>query len=336
MIMKHFKLMMMFLTILGLGSMQRLCAQTTATPAWIENLKNTPESLVGASGEAGIVYLYNVGTGYYLAAGGYWGTEACILKHGDEFAIVKNSYGNYVLRATIKAEGGSGFGYVQLMDGVVSGHDIGNYYLDRNEINSDLSKATFTPVEGSNAYNITYSCTTAEDDAYNGTFYFTSKDSNGAIISVKNDVAGAADDPNAQWIFITKKNMIDNFREVAKDASDAQPAEATFVIKDRRFNRNNLEISYWTTGTMNADGTSITWGDALVNSNVDCKPADNAQSTTTTYVYTGRCEGVSGLFGHDAHDVSDRTTTYHGETWTTYCGRGKRVTLTLSETIVGL
>lgn len=336
MIMKHFKLMMMFLTILGLGSMQRLCAQTTVTPAWIENLKNTPESLVGASDDAGIVYLYNVGTGYYLAAGGNWGTEACILKHGDEFAIVKYN-DHYVLRATIKAEGGTGYGYVQLMDGVVSGHDIGNYYLDRNEINSDLSEATFTPVAGSsNAYNITYNCTTAEDDAYNGTFYFTSKDRNGAIISVKNDVADAADDPNAQWIFITKKDMIDNFREVAKDASDAQPAEATFVIKDRRFNRNNLEISNWTTGTMNADGTSITWGDALVNSNVDCKPADNAQSTTTTYVYTGRCEG-SGFWGHNAHDVRHETTTYHGETWTTSCGRGlvsKEVTLTLSDRIV--
>lgn len=51
-------------------------------------------------------------------------------------------------------------------------------------------------------------------------------------------------DGEADWVIVTLADLKAEFKD--KPASDARPADATFLIQDQNFNRNNTNITYWT------------------------------------------------------------------------------------------
>lgn len=75
------------------------------------------------------VYLYNVGTKQFLGRGGRWGTEANMNVEGTKFTLTYNSSNNtFTLTSPMRSDQGD---KLTLMDGVLSEHDEGNYFLDQ-------------------------------------------------------------------------------------------------------------------------------------------------------------------------------------------------------------
>lgn len=274
-----------------------LCGGTaTAQDDWSGH---AVDDVVGATGDAGVVYLYNVGTGAWLSAGSAWGTEASVAPVGDPFTI-KSSSGDYRICPVVEAEGG-GEACVALM---LRTGDAGKFYLDRKQVDLDEDgyvvsdcATEFTSVVGTDA--VTYTLTI-------GSSAFIAQ---GLYLPIVSE--DQAEETNAQWIIVTLEDMRENFKKVAQNASDANPTTASFVIKDRGFFRNNNDVSSWMTGQMNADGTSITWDGTLANGSKACKPTDasGSVSTVTTYTYTYTGSHTYGWWDQNTHNVTHTVTT---------------------------
>lgn len=302
-----------------------LCGGTaTAQDDWSGH---AVDDVVGATGDAGVVYLYNVGTGAWLSAGSAWGTEASVAPVGDPFTI-KSSYGGYRICSTLEAEG-EGEGCVALMTGT---DDKGKFYLDRRQdgmSNNQKVSDCVTEFTSVGAGVVTYTLTIGGNAFIAQGLYLP-------IVS-----QDQAEEANAQWIIVTLEDMKENFKKVAQNASDANPTTASFVIDDRGFFRNNNDVSSWMTGQMNADGTSITWGGTLANDSKDCKPTDANVTVVTEYTYTYTGSHTYNLWGRQyTHDVTHTVTTTtppdeQPTELTVACGGGghisRDVTVTLDE-----
>ena len=159
----------------------------------------------------GTYYIYNIGVEKYLAAGSSWGTHAVVNADGLDYAIAFAD-GKYTLDSQVSNGGNSHFLNGEWNDGAAMGW-------------------IFAPIEGAEGvYTIS-----------NGEKFLTAQESGEVTLADDATAAGA------QW---TLKTLADRLAELST-ASAAAPVDATFLIQDANFGRNDLRKSAWTIEAVN-------------------------------------------------------------------------------------
>ena len=254
------------------------------------------------------VYLYNVGTKQFLGKGGHWGTEAVMNVEGVPFALTYTN-GTFTLHSLVKLEGGKEAGKLTLMDGVNSVHDKGTYFVDQ-------SGASFTATAQGDGYVLTSKATTSGSSMYNKTYKMVAFGVNQkayAKLATEDWVNGDSTD-YATWIIVTHDQRLAAFNQV-NDAHKAA-VNATFLMHDFDFARNDDACKYWKTGATTGGSTT---GTLSYSDNKQCKPEDAYPKTTTvkTYTYTSTHKIYS--LGTRTHTSTITTTEDHGDTWVRDC-----------------
>lgn len=256
-----------------------------------------------------IVYLYNVGTKQFLGKGGRWGTEATMNVEGVPFTLTYES-GTFTLTSKVKLQGGSSNGKLTLMDGKNSVHDKGNYFVDQNG-------SSFTATEQGDGYVITSKATTSGSTMYDKTYKVVALGANQkayAKLSTEAWVQGDSTD-YATWIIVTEDQRKDAFKTV--NNAHVAAVNATFLMSDFDFARNDNSCSKWNTG---ATSTGTPTGTLSYKGNKVCKPTDAIPSIIKEYTYTSKHDYKSSFWGGtQEHTSTIKTTVYHGETWEREC-----------------
>lgn len=320
--MKRNRLIVLALMLIGLMNAQKVCAQIS-TQRWAGH---APVDVYSGTGASRIFYLYNLGTGNYLAKGGYWGTQAVSGNQALPMTLVQVTAGRvYYLETSVKCENlTSGNGYLEFMDktGSTSTADALVFYTDQGRTSDgtgrSTAKMTFksVTVEGyTNVYQITCTANNSTNADYKGTFYLTDK--NGIITPVKE--AGLEGDNSDKWILVTQQDFLNEF--ATAEATTAKPAPAYFILKDYDFARNDNNISEWKGGTgrdvtiVNNDPTPTTPADAIVTTTTVTTPTKYKYHVVCTY-YTNRnhnktstheCDIESETLYGDIENVNDKT-----------------------------
>lgn len=232
------------------------------------------------------VYLWNVGTRQFLYCGGYWGTQAITFDTGTPFKITTPQNGDdagwhevnigsywrpsYINVYNCSLQGpfqsGGADGYLGLTDGTnySSTHDKDIWFVDRNtklagsgygddETTKDLLTLHLTAVDGkTNTYNIY--CAPGRGSNYNGEdVYLVASGNNGNVGISTGDVSG---NTNAEWMLITIDDVRANFRNGTTEAAYASTLDASYILYDQNFMRNNADIEYWYTGDITSNPTT--------------------------------------------------------------------------------
>ena len=174
----------------------------------------------------GTFYLYNIGSGQWLCGGNNWGTRASVNNTGDiDFQIAASGTG-YTLDSQISNGGESHF---------LAPVDADAAYVDGGAYEWTFTQASRT--DGVIAYII--SCD-------HGNLFFSGE---GTIVNIDTE-NGVGD--NAQWVLVS----LDDRMAKLQAASETNPVNATFLIKDAGFGRNDLRVSAWTmeANNQNLDG----------------------------------------------------------------------------------
>ena len=254
------------------------------------------------------VYLYNVGTKQFLGKGGRWGTEATMNVEGVPFTLTYES-GTFTLTSKVKLQGGSSNGKLTLMDGKNSVHDKGNYFVDQNG-------SSFTATEQGDGYVITSKATTSGSTMYDKTYKVVALGANQkayAKLSTEDWVQGDSTD-YATWIIVTEDQRKDAFKTV--NNAHVAAVNATFLMSDFDFARNDNSCSEWKTG---ATSTETPTGTLSYKGNKVCKPTDAIPTIIKEYTYTSTHAYKSSWGRTQEHISTIKTTEYHGETWEREC-----------------
>lgn len=291
----------LFVTALMVAATAQTCfAQTTEQPiaAWTGT---TPSEANGKT-----VYLYNVGTKQFLGKGGRWGTEATMNVEGVPFTLAYGS-GTFTLTSKVKQEGGSEGGKLTLMDGKNSVHDKGNYFVDQNG-------SSFTATKQGDGYVIT-SGATSGSTMYGNIYKVVASGAYQkayAKLSTENWEQGDSTD-YATWIIVTEQERKAAFESV-NDAHKVA-VNATFLMSDFDFARNDNTCSEWKTG---ATSTENPTGTLSYKGNKVCKPTDAYPRTEYTYKSTHEYKN-SIIHSWKSHTSTITTTVDHGDTCEREC-----------------
>lgn len=203
-----------------------------------EALKNAkeateePEPLIAN----GTYYIYNVATGLYLGAGDSWGTHAVVNKNGLDYQVT-NVNGKYTLNSQVSNGGQNYFLNGEWNDG-------GSYEWTIQET-----------APGSGIYTLS-----------NGSQFAVAKgNTNNARVELQADGSSA----EAQWQFITPEQRLAKAQEQFATASEDNPVDLSFLIKDGDFGRNDLRKSYWNVTFNDSWGFNISGGNNN-NNNAEC------------------------------------------------------------------
>ncbi len=175
----------------------------------------------------GTYYLYNAAIGQYMGAGSSWGTHAVTNAVGLDYTLAFTEDGKYTIDSQVSNGGNSHFLNGEWNDGAAMGW-------------------IFAPVEGAEGvYTIS-----------NGESFLTAQGENGEVL-LQGDATAAA----AQWILKTKEDRLAELAAATKDA----PVNATFLVADGNFNRNDLRKAAWTgddfsVGGDNTNMNAEKWG----------------------------------------------------------------------------
>jgi hypothetical protein len=170
----------------------------------------------------GKYYIYNVGAQKYLAAGANWGTHAVVNADGLDYIITATD-GKYTLDSQVSNGGNNHFLNGEWNDGAAMGW-------------------TFAAVEGKEGvYTIS-----------NGEKFLTAQE-NGEVTLADDATAEAA-----QW---SVKTLEARIAELATATAEA-PVNATFLIQDANFCRNDLRKSAW---KMEASNQNLSGGNNINN-----------------------------------------------------------------------
>lgn len=269
----------LFVTALMVAATAQTCfAQTTGTETSGRNGEQPIAAWTGTTPSAAngeIVYLYNVGTKQFLGKGGRWGTEATMNVEGVPFTLTYGS-GTFTLTSKVKQEGGSEGGKLTLMDGKNSVYDKGNYFVDQNG-------SSFTATKQGDGYVITSKATTSGSTMYGKTYKVVALGANQkayAKLSTEAWMQGDSTD-YATWIIVTKEERLAAFQTV--NNAHVAAVNATFLMSDFDFARNDNTCSAWKTGAT-ATGTTtetLTFGNDKVRT-----PEFATAKTVTVYTYT--------------------------------------------------
>ncbi|MBP5712199.1 MAG: DUF5123 domain-containing protein, partial [Prevotella sp.] len=153
----------------------------------------------------GKYYIYNVVARKYWGAANDWGTRASLIEHPDYVTLAQISDGVYTMETQV-SNGGTSYYF-------------GGDYMDGQPINLTITKAG----------NDNYTIANAE-----GQFY--GYDGSSTILG-KN--VGEGD--NALWKIISEEEMLASLNT----ATASEPVDATFLIVDHTFGRNNRNVSAW-------------------------------------------------------------------------------------------
>ncbi len=177
--------------------------------------KAMAEAIANAPIESGTYYILNEETGYYLASGNTWGTQASLLARPQTFDLELQSDGTYTL---------SSYTY----------NGETTHYLGSNAY-TDAAVAYWTIGEG-----------TAEGQysLANGTNYLTAGELGEALtLAALEDGATPT-----QWTFVS-------ITEGMEDATVETPVDVSGLVKNPDFKRNGNNTSYYTTWNItNYDG----------------------------------------------------------------------------------
>ena len=286
----------LFVTALMVAATAQTCfAQATGTDtsgskgeqpkaAWTGS---TPSDANGKT-----VYLYNVGTKQFLGKGGRWGTEATMNVEGTPFTLKCNTDGTFELTSLVKEEGktSTGNGCLTLMDGTTttSSYDSFNYFVDgRKDIPS--TNRTFTAAGSVDAgYTFAITSVSGSGSVMAGkTFYMFAEGANAHVSArlktATSDMLGIPADLTAysKWVIVTEDQRKAAFQTV--NDAHVNAVNATFLMYDFDFARNDNACSAWKTG---ATATGNTTGTLSYSGNKQCKPEDAYPKTTTVYTYT--------------------------------------------------
>ena len=275
------------------------------------------------------VYLYNVGTKQFLGKGGRWGTEATMNVEGTPFTLnYSSTTETFTLTSKVKQEGGDSNGKLTLMDGTdrTSKFDKFNYFVDGKPAASEnyTFTATGTPTEG---YTLSITSTSSKPDEGNKssmaglTFYMFAEGAN-AHVSARLQTAisnmfGIPADSTAysKWVIVTEDQRKDAFKTV--NNAHVAAVNATFLMSDFDFARNDNSCSEWKTGATK-EGT--TTGTLSYKGNKVCKPTDAIPTIIKEYTYTSTHAYKSSFLGGTKEHTSKIVTTEdHGETWESEC-----------------
>ena len=292
------------------------------------------------------VYLYNVGTKQFLGKGGRWGTEATMNVEGTPFTLTNGS-GTFTLTSKVKQEGGDSNGKLTLMDGTdrTSQYDKFNYFVDGKPAASE--NYTFT-ANGSTTegYTLSITSTSSKPDTGNKssmagkTFYMFAEGANAHVsarlATATSSMLGIPADSTAysKWVIVTEDQRKDAFKTV--NNAHVAAVNATFLMSDFDFARNDNSCSEWKTG---ATSTENPTGTLSYKGNKVCKPTDAIPTTIKEYTYTSTHDYDYKFFGgNQSHTSVIVTTENHGDTWVRECqeasehGRGYTTEVTYNKT----
>lgn len=255
--MRRAKILLMFVVgLLTLASPQMLCAQSTTKHQWTGT---TPAAAAAASGDEAVIFLLNVGKynaetdrngEYWLGRGGRWGTQTVIDNTPMRLTFTKSS-SQYYMQANITGQGATSTGYVGLMDGTssTSVHDSLTYFADR----PSGSKFTFNETGTKNVYTIV--CTITTGYMWNSTYksvdykMVAARNAEGTDVESRIDCINAFkssetfDDATDQWMLVSLAELKEYFEET--DAASADPAIATFLLRNPDAGRKDVDIEWW-------------------------------------------------------------------------------------------
>ncbi len=209
----------------------------------------------------GKYYLYNVGSQRYWGAANDWGTHASLIEHPDYVTLAQTPEGAYTMETQV-SNGGTSYYF-------------GGDYMDGQPVNLTITKA------GDGLYTIA----NAE-----GQFY--GYDGNSYILG-KNVPEGN----NALWKIISEADMLASLNTATVNA----PVDATFLIIDHTFGRNNRNVGVW---KVSEDCTNYN----LTGGNSDKHSAESYHSTfTVSQVLSNVPNGIysfqaQGFYRQDGSD----------------------------------
>lgn len=253
--MKKFRLLVLAFAAMVAGTQNGVAQDWTG---------HTPGSLVGEEGKTAEIYLWNVGTNQFLYTGGNWGTQAITYDTGTRMTITNGgtlfSGYWYTLESQFTNDGRSS-GYLSLTDGTgnSSVHDSGIWFLDAlSSYHEDFRQLHFTRVSaGVNRYYVSVEIgNRTPGGIYGGkTVYLVATGRNGEVTAETGNVNNNA---NAQWMLVTLDDIRENFSSETANAAEATPLDATYILYDQHFMRNNTDIEFWHTGDVNSTNEKST------------------------------------------------------------------------------
>ena len=241
---------------------------------------------------------------------------------GVPFTLTYGS-GTFTLTSKVKQEGGSSsLGQLTLMDGKNSIYDKGNYFVDQNG-------SSFTATEQGDGYVITSKATTSGSDMYDKTYKVVALGANQKAYAKLSTEAWVQVDSTdyATWIIVTEDQRKDAFKTV--NNAHVAAVNATFLMSDFDFARNDNSCSEWKTG---ATSTGTTTGTLSYKGNKVCKPTDAIPSTIKEYTYTSTHDYDYKFFGGtQSHTSVIVTTEDHGATWERECQEAQSMVVVIQQ-----
>ncbi|MBQ7461936.1 MAG: hypothetical protein IJS63_06725 [Bacteroidaceae bacterium] len=242
------------------------------------------QTWTGSAVGAGTFYLYNVGSGQWLCAANDWGTYASLTSVGGlDVAIAQVSENVYTIDTQISNGGDSHF--------LLKNNDNFPY--------TDGGAYNWTFIETSSGSKTYYLQTATEGEylAYDG--------------STTKLTFSTTQNENAQWKLVTRTDRI----AALANASESNPVDATFLIEDANFGRNDNRVSSW---SMDAGNQNLSGG----NNNNNC-----AESYHSTFTLTQTLSGIpngtykmtaQGFYQQDGTDNDNLPKFYIGESTATF------------------
>ena len=203
---------------------------------FISSIEITPATEAPALADFadGKYYLQNVSTAKSWGAGNNWGTQGSLVKHPEYVILHKQDDGTYFMETQVSNGGENYYFGGEYMDGapvaltITQGKEIGK----DNDGNSVY--VYYVTADGTNYYG------------WDGTE---------STILARNLAAG---DEKAQWLIVSEEQVLAKFAE----ATAEEPVDATFLILDADFGRNNRNATAWTGDALSVPGSNVTYYNA--------------------------------------------------------------------------
>lgn len=313
---------LLFFMVLSCGSAFAQSRITDKVKAEYVKLPNTSiSSLLSATDEdEKTFYLYNESAGQFIGYGGYWDVQAVMSDKAVPFTIkaVDGKEDTYQLTSN---RGGN----LAFNNGNYSGiWDAPRFFVDMKEdyngtTNTQLKmvSAKVGNVEGYTMTVVPSGCSKYDDKHdytwMNGETYYLYPDASPENVVVP-ELLGwlnlAEINERFVWKILTLKQLKSLFENA--DASEADPAYATFYIKDADFGRKSNNIRYWVYGY--ADPYELF--NNYEQNTTPAKIAESYKSSTNTYEKYWVTNGyMSEQGGKDDEKItSDKTTLEDGTT----------------------
>lgn len=224
-----------------------------------------------------VFYLYNVGTGRFLAAGGLWGTEAMLQRqdYGMPFTWQTESGRTYIKSNVTTTDGAyalnvNKFGWTTQKtddhyDGVqLDGKTSGSFSGISFTVSTQLTRVDGETGTTTYTYYIKQNITSGSN---NGTFYigagygdqpFRSMDY--AAYRQDNGSLNLKDSVNYQWRIVTQQQFEEAVGASDATAYDGLAANVSYLLHDIFFDRGNTGFNNWTVENSDNSTPSATEG----------------------------------------------------------------------------